>query len=68
MWTEAWVHGQWMPIDPTLGRGYVGATHIKVLDHSWQGVQSLTPLLPLVRVVGKASIQVVSTRGPRGDD
>jgi transglutaminase-like putative cysteine protease len=60
MWTEVWVHGQWMPIDATLGRGFVGATHLKVLDHSWHDVQSLTPLLPLLRVVGKSSIEVLS--------
>lgn len=60
MWAEVWVRGQWVPIDATLGRGYVGATHIKVLDHSWHDVQSLTPLLPLLRVVGKARIDVVS--------
>lgn len=59
MWTEAWVRGQWMPIDATLGRGYVGATHLKIADHSWNNTQSLTPLLPVVRVVGKVGIEVV---------
>jgi hypothetical protein len=63
MWTEVWVRGQWMPIDATLGRGFVGATHLKVLDSSWHDVQSFTPLLPLLRVVGKASIEVVSING-----
>jgi hypothetical protein len=59
MWAEAYVNGQWMPIDGTLGRGFVGATHLKIADHSWYDVQSLTPLLPVVRVVGKVSIEVV---------
>jgi hypothetical protein len=62
MWTEVYVRGQWLPIDATLGRGYVGATHIKVLDHSWHDVHSMTPLLPLLRIVGKATIQVVSVQ------
>ncbi len=65
MWTEVWVRGQWMPIDATLGKGFVGATHIKVSDHSWHDVQTVTPLLPVVRVVGKVRIQVVSTGGRR---
>lgn len=63
MWAEVWAGGRWVPIDATLGRGYVGATHLKVLDHSWHDVQSFTPLLPLLRVVGKASIEVVSIDG-----
>jgi hypothetical protein len=63
MWTEVWVRGRWVAIDATFGRHFVGATHLKVLDHSWHDVQSLTPLLPLVRVVGKASIEVVSVDG-----
>ncbi|MGE3803990.1 MAG: transglutaminase family protein, partial [Gemmataceae bacterium] len=58
MWTEVWVDGQWLPIDATLGRGYVGASHLKISDHSWHEIQSLTPLLPVVRVVGKVSISV----------
>jgi hypothetical protein len=59
MWTEVWVKGQWMPIDATLGRGYVGAAHIKILDHSWYDTRNLTPLLPFLRVVGKLTIEVV---------
>jgi hypothetical protein len=61
------VHGQWLPIDATLGRNYVGATHLKIADHSWHDTQALTPLLPVVRVVGKVSIQVVSV-GERKTD
>lgn len=60
MWTEVWVRGQWVPIDATLGQGFVGATHIKISDHSWHDVQTPTPLLPVVRVVGKVGIQIVS--------
>lgn len=60
MWTEVFVRGQWMPIDATLGRGYVGATHLKIADHSWHDTQSLTPLLPVLRVLGKLKIEVVS--------
>jgi hypothetical protein len=59
MWAEVYVKGQWLPIDGTLGHGFVGATHLKISDHSWHDVQSLTPLLPVVRVVGKVSIEVV---------
>ena len=63
MWTEVWVEGQWRPLDATLGRGYVGATHLKITDHSWYDTRTMTPLLPVVRVLGKVSIQVVSVDG-----
>jgi hypothetical protein len=59
MWAEVWVRGKWLGLDATLGKGSVGAAHIKVTDHSWHNTQSLTPLLPLQRVLGKMRIEVV---------
>jgi transglutaminase-like putative cysteine protease len=63
MWTEVWAHGQWLAIDATRGEGSVGATHLKITDSSWAKTQSLTPLLPVIRVLGKLSIEVVSVDG-----
>jgi transglutaminase-like putative cysteine protease len=63
MWTEVWVRGQWVGIDATLGKGFVGASHLKITDHSWHETQSLTPLLPVVRALGKLSIDVVRAGG-----
>jgi Transglutaminase-like superfamily len=60
MWTEVHVQGQWIPIDATRGEGHVGATHIKITDSSWSGTQSLAPLLPVLRVLDKISIEVVA--------
>ena len=57
MWTEVWVRGRWVPLDATLGRGYVGATHLKITDASWHDTRSLTPLLPVLRVLGRVSIE-----------
>jgi predicted transglutaminase-like cysteine proteinase len=65
MWTEVFVHGQWMSIDATLGQGFVDATHLKIADQSWYNVQSLTPLLPLLRVLGKVRIEVLEVNGRR---
>src|SRR5262249_55824363 len=59
MWTEVWIAGEWLGIDATLGRGSVGAAHVKISDHSWHEVQSLTPMLPVARVLGKLSIEVI---------
>ncbi len=62
MWAEVYVDGHWRPIDGTLGRGYVGATHLKISDHSWHDIQSLTPLLPVYRVLGKLDIKIESVQ------
>jgi transglutaminase-like putative cysteine protease len=60
LWAEAYVGGQWLGLDGTLGQGGVGAAHLKVADHSWRDVESLTPLLPVSRILGKTAVEVVS--------
>ncbi len=60
MWTEVWIDGQWLGLDGTLGRGGVSAAHVKIADHSWHDTQSLTPLLPANRVLGKMGITLLS--------
>jgi Transglutaminase-like superfamily len=63
MWTEVFVRGEWTAIDATRGEGHVGATHLKITDSSWYDTQSLTPLLPVFRVLGKLTIEVVRVNG-----
>ncbi len=63
MWTEVWIAGQWLGLDGTLGRGGVSATHVKISQHSWHETRSLTPLLPVERVLGKLEVAVVEVRG-----
>jgi transglutaminase-like putative cysteine protease len=63
MWAEVWVQGQWLAIDATLGEGSIGAAHIKIADHSWYDVRSVTPLLSVYRVLDKLTIDVVSVSG-----
>jgi hypothetical protein len=62
MWTEVWVRGRWLAIDAVLGKGGVGATHLKMADHSWAGTVTLAPLLPIARTLGKLKIDVVSAK------
>jgi transglutaminase-like putative cysteine protease len=61
MWTEVWIDGQWLGLDGTLGLGTVSAAHLKIADHSWHDTSSLTPLLPVNRILGKISIAVLRT-------
>jgi hypothetical protein len=63
MWTEVWAHGRWLAIDATLARDFVDATHLKIADHSWHNTQSLAPLFPVLRVLGKISIDVLEVDG-----
>jgi hypothetical protein len=60
MWTEVWIKGRWIPIDATLGKGRVGATHLKITDHSWHDERTMTPIFPVIRVVGRVNIEVLS--------
>jgi transglutaminase-like putative cysteine protease len=60
MWTEVYIDGQWLGLDATLGLGGVSAAHIKISHHSWHDTPSLTPLLPVHRVLGKMTIAVVN--------
>ncbi|MEI7687449.1 MAG: transglutaminase family protein, partial [Planctomycetota bacterium] len=61
MWTEVWVRGQWVGLDATLGRGGIGAAHLKVADQSWHNESSMTPLLSTLNLLGRVSIDVLRT-------
>jgi hypothetical protein len=59
MWTEVYVRGTWVAIDATLGQGSVGPAHLKITDASWHDTRSMTPLLPLMRVMlGKPAVEI----------
>ncbi len=66
MWTEVFVDGRWVPIDATRGLGRVGATHLKITDQSWHETRTLTPLFPVVRVLGRVKIDVLKTHVGQG--
>ena len=60
MWSEVFVNGQWIPLDATLGRGGIGAAHIKLADTGFQdeGTAPTASFLPILRVIGNLQIQV----------
>ena len=63
MWTEAFLNGQWVPLDATLGQGGIGATHIKVTDSSLDedAPTPVTAFLPMMHLLGQMTIEVIST-------
>jgi hypothetical protein len=62
MWTEVWVRGRWLGLDATLGKGSIGATHLKLYDATWADTRTLAPLLPVVSVLGKLQVEVIRAR------
>ena len=62
MWTEARLNDQWIPLDATLGLGGIGAAHIKLADSSLsdQGPNALSGFAPLMNVIGKLKLEVIS--------
>jgi hypothetical protein len=62
MWTEVWIAGRWIPMDATLGRGGIGAAHIKLAQSSLAGADALAGFLPIAQVLGRLKISVLSTQ------
>lgn len=64
MWTEAFLNGRWVPLDATLGQNGVGAAHIKMAESSLadDAPAPISAFLPLLDVLGKMEIEVISTQ------
>jgi len=61
MWNEIWSSGRWMPLDATLGLGYVGPDHIK-LAHGSLSEDTVVALFMAVRqVAGQLKIELEET-------
>ena len=64
MWTEVFVAGRWLPLDATLGRGSIGASHLKLSDSSLAdagtgGEPTFASLLSVMQVIGRLKIKVL---------
>lgn len=61
MWTEAKFGDEWVPLDATLGRGGIGAAHLKVADSSLADDAPLPVLAfaPLLSLGPKTQIDVL---------
>lgn len=61
MWTEAWLDGNWVPLDGTLGAGGIGAGHIKLADSDLadEGPAPVTSFLPLMNLLSNVKIEIV---------
>lgn len=59
-WNEVWVKDRWVPLDATLGRGFVPPDHIKLADTNLDGGNAYAAVLPVVRAMGQLELEVVS--------
>ena len=59
MWTEAWIKDRWIPLDATLGRGGIGATHLKMSDSTLSAETAFDLSLQVAQIIGQLSIEVV---------
>jgi len=64
MWTEAWLDGKWIPLDATLGRGGIGAGHLRLADTDLadEGPAPVTAFVPLLNLMNGVEIEIVSTQ------
>jgi hypothetical protein len=59
LWTEVYLNGRWLPLDGTLGRGGIGAAHLKLADSSLAGDNAYASFLPVAQVLGRLKIEVL---------
>lgn len=59
MWNELYLDGHWIPADATLGRGGIGAAHLKVAQTSLKDASAYSSLLPVAQVLGRLKIEVL---------
>ncbi|MBL8830288.1 MAG: transglutaminase family protein, partial [Planctomycetaceae bacterium] len=60
MWTEVYIGSEWIGLDGTLGRGGLGAGHLKVSHTSLADSGAIVELLPVVQLLGKLAIKIES--------
>src|SRR6185369_10048111 len=59
MWDELWIGDRWVPFDATLGRGGIGAAHLKLTDSNLAGAQAYSCFLPVAQVIGQLKIEIL---------
>lgn len=57
MWTEVYIEDRWIPLDATLGKGGIGAAHLKLGSSDLEGATAMSALLPVIQVIGRLKIE-----------
>ncbi|MAV36863.1 MAG: hypothetical protein CMJ59_15550, partial [Planctomycetaceae bacterium] len=59
MWTEVWVGDRWIPLDATLGRGGIGAGHLKLTHSNLSNGEEVSAILSVLPVLRQIEIEVL---------
>lgn len=59
-WNESFIEGHWVAVDPIFNQIPADATHVKLVEGD-----DLSELLPLVDMIGKLDVQILSTEKRR---
>ncbi len=62
MWNEVYVNRRWVALDASFEQDDVDAVHIKLSDSSLDGISPFESFLPVVRVLGKMTIETIEIR------
>jgi hypothetical protein len=54
-WPAVYFNGRWVPVDPTFGQQLADATHIKLIEGSYEST------VGLMRVIGKLTVRVIDS-------
>ena len=59
MWTEVYLHGQWVPLDGIMGQGGTSAAYLKLADSSLDGTSAYSSFLAVAQVLGQLKVSVL---------
>lgn len=62
LWNEVYVNQRWVAVDATFDEDAVDAVHVKLGDASLDGVAPFEMFLPIVRVLGKMTLEPIEIR------
>jgi len=62
LWNEVYVNRRWVAVDASFDQDTVDAVHVKLADASLDGVSPFEMFLPIVRVLGKMTLEPVEIR------
>ena len=59
---EVWIRDRWVPLDATLGRGGIGAAHLKLADSNLHGAGAFAAMMPVFHVIGQLELEIVDVQ------
>ena len=62
LWNEVYVNQRWVAVDAAFDQESVDAVHLKLSDASLDGVAPFEMFLPIVRVLGKMTVEPLEIR------